>query len=351
MSTLRTAEAETLVQVLRNGRFEARHRGAIAVVEPCGRLRYHVGDPDLVAYMRSAAKPFQLLPLVESGAVKRFGFSDAELAVMCASHSGEDYHQRAVVGILEKIGLEREALRCGVHRPLHQPTADALIAAGEKPTVLHCNCSGKHAGMLALCVHLGLPPGDYDDPQHPIQQAILTTLAEMTGLARDEIGIGVDGCGVPTFAVPLRHAAWAYARLVDPRDLPAKRARACRRIVTAVRAHPEMVGGTGRLDTDVMRAVPGLVAKGGAAGYQGMGVWGRGGAALGIALKVEDGDAAGRAVGPAAIETLRQLGVVSQEALDRLGEHHVVPLVNNHGERVGEARACFQLKGGESGNQ
>jgi len=339
-------EVELLVQVLRNGRFDARHRGAIAVVDASGRLCYHVGDPDLVAYLRSSAKPFQVLPLVESGAVEHFGFSETELAIICASHSGEDYHLRTVQGILDKIGLGPEALRCGTHRPLHQPTADALIAAGQEPTVLHCNCSGKHAGMLALCVYLGLPTENYTEPWHPIQQTILTTLAEIAGLAPEEIGIGVDGCGVPTFALPLRHAAWAYARLVDPAGLPPHRARACQRVVAAMRAHPEMVGGTGRLDTELMRAVPDLVAKGGAAGYQGMGVWGRG---LGIALKVEDGDPEGRAVGPAAIETLRQLGLLAREQLDRLQDYYVVPVVNNLGKRVGEARACFQLREKQAG--
>lgn len=343
------AEVELLVQVLRNGRLDARHRGAIAVVDASGRLCDHVGDPDLIAYMRSSAKPFQALPLVESGAAERFGFDDAELAITCASHGGEDYHLRAVQGILDKIGLGPEALRCGTHRPLHQPTADALIAAGQEPTVLHCNCSGKHAGMLALCVHLGLPTEDYDDPRHPLQQMILTTLAAMAGLAPEDIGIGVDGCGVPTFALPLRHAAWAYARLVDPAGLPASRARACQRIVAAMRAHPEMVGGTGRLDTELMRAVPDLVAKGGAAGYQGMGVWGRGGPGLGIALKVEDGDPEGRAVGPAAIEVLRQLGRIAPEQLEQLHKHAVVPVVNNLGKQVGEARACFRLREGQAG--
>ncbi len=203
---------ETLVEVWRGGRVESEHRGAIAVVDANGRVLAHSGDVLVTSYLRSSAKPFQLLPLIESGAADRFGFTDRELAVIAGSHSGEPRHLEAVQSILNKIGIGDEALQCGLHVPFNPEAAKALRVANQSASVLHNNCSGKHAGMLAQAVDRGLSTADYLDPQHPVQIGIRHRLAQLADLAFDDIGVGVDGCSAPCFALPLKHAALAFAR-------------------------------------------------------------------------------------------------------------------------------------------
>jgi len=331
---------EPLVEVIRSGRVESVHYGAVAIVKANGDLVAHVGDPDLVAYLRSTAKPIQLLPLIESGGADRFGFSDRELAVMAASHSGEPRHVETVQGILHKIGLDESALQCGAHTPRSEESIRLLRESGRESTPIYNNCSGKHAGMLAHAIHRGLSTHDYLDPQHPIQIAIFNALADMSGVAPESIGVGVDGCSAPCFALPLRACATAFARLADPASLPEARRNALRRIAHAMTAHPEMIGGEKRLDTDLMRAMGSrVVSKGGAEGYYGIALMSNG---LGIAMKTADGDGA-RSSGPTVIETLRQLGALDEAALDALRAYHT-PIVKNHrGLEVGEIRPVFQL--------
>ena len=330
-------QTEMLVEVTRGGRVESEHRGAIAVVDADGRLIAQVGDVDLVSYLRSSAKPFQVLPLVESGAADRFGFTDVELAVMAGSHSGEPRHVAAVQSILNKIGLGEDALQCGVHAPFNADSARALRAAGREPTSVHNNCSGKHAGMLAQAVDRGLSTHDYLDPRHPVQATIRQRLADLGEISIDEVGVGVDGCSAPCFAMPLRAAALAFARLTGARD------DSLSRVARVMMAHPEMVAGEGRLDSDLMRAAPGrVVSKGGAEGYHGMGVIQPDGSALGIAIKIADGD--GRRGGhPVVIEVLRQLGVLDDEALMKLKSYHTWPITNHRGLEVGEVHTNFRL--------
>ena len=329
-----------LVEVTRSGCVESIHYGAVAVVDAQGRLVAHAGDPDLTTYLRSTAKPFQLLPLVESGGADHFGFTDEELAVMAASHSGEPRHVETVQGILDKIGLSEDALECGAHWPLSEASSRALRESGREPTPIANNCSGKHASMLAQAVHRGLSTHGYLDPQHPVQITIRGTLAEMCGLNPDAIGIGVDGCSAPSFALSLRACATAFARLADPSALPQPRQRAVNRIVSAMITFPEMVGGEGRLDTNLMRATGGRVlSKGGAEGYQGIAILkGK----LGVALKIVDGNGQ-RGCGPVAIEALRQLDVLGDAALDELREQHGQVVKNHRGLNVGEVRPIFKL--------
>ena len=330
-------ETVSLVEVTRGGRVESEHRGALAVVDATGQLIAHAGDVQLVTYLRSSAKPFQLLPLVESGGADRFGLTEAELAVIAGSHSGEPRHVAAVQSILNKIGLREDALQCGSHVPFNAAAATALRAEGREPSILHNNCSGKHAGLLAQAVDRGLSTHDYLDPQHPVQVTIRHRLAELGGLTFDEIGVGVDGCSAPCFALPLRAAALAFARLAGARD------DGLRRVARAMLDHPEMVAGEGRIDTDVMRAVPDrLASKGGAEGYHGMGLIRPDGSAWGIAIKIADGDGK-RGGQPVIIETLRQLGVLDTEALLKLKSYHTWPITNHRGLEVGEVRASFQL--------
>ena len=223
------------------------------------------GDADKVTYMRSSAKPIQATAAAESGALERFGITEQELAVICASHGGEPMHVEAVRSILARIGLDEDALGCGAHAPSYTPAAIALYRAGQTPTAIHNNCSGKHSGMLAAAQALGAPTATYLDPDHPVQQRILHSVAYYSGLGTRTITVAVDGCSAPVFGFPLYGMALMYARLVSPQRLLAERATAARRIVAAMQAYPEMVGGTGRFDSDVMN-VGGkrLVAKGGA---------------------------------------------------------------------------------------
>jgi L-asparaginase II len=299
--------------------------------------------------MRSSAKPFQAIPLVTTGAADRFHFSTQELAIACGSHNGDPVHLQTVRSMLRKIGLDESSLKCGTHEPYSPEAARELREKGEKPTVLHNNCSGKHAGMLALTLHLGAEIETYDDPDHPVQVAITRTISQFSGLSLKSIYRGVDGCGVPVHALPLRAMAVMYARLVwPPETFDFKTRAACERIVSAMKSYPEMIGGkTESLDTALMRIVPGgLIAKAGAEGLFTTSIvasemWPRG---LGLALKIEDGDKGSRARRPAVIETLRQLGLLSDAALGALASFSKSEICNHRGEAVGEAIARFSLR-------
>jgi len=329
-----------LAQVTRGSQLEVIYRGAIAVVNTHGELVASAGDPNLTTFLRSSAKPFQLLPLVESGGADRFGFSERELAVMAASHNGEEFHVEAVTGILQRLGLDVNALQCGTHAPAYAPAARALEDAGQQPNALHNNCSGKHSGMLAQCLGRKLPIESYLDPQHPIQITIKQTLAELAGIPPDSIELATDGCSVPTFAIPLTASARAFAQLADPSQWSEPRRSALHRVASAMMAYPEMVGGTQRLDTDVMRAGKGrVVVKGGAEGYYGMGILPLG---LGVALKLEDGDA-GRGRNAVVIEVLRQLGALDDDSLVALQRYAAGPFKNHRGLTVGQVQPCFDL--------
>lgn len=337
-----------LVEVRRGPIVESRHRGHLAAVDGAGELVAFLGDPGAVTYLRSSAKPHQAIPLVASGAAEGFGFTDAELALACGSHSGQDVHVETVARMLEKIGLGDEALKCGVHEPFDRETARRLRERGERPGILRNNCSGKHTGMLALARHLGAPIETYDQIDNPVQQAILQTVERFSGVAADRIALGVDGCGVPVFGIPVRSMALMYARLVaPPRDIfDEATARACERLVEAMRTHPEMVGGTvERFDTEVMRATDGrVISKVGAEGVYTAGVfpcerWPRG---LGLAFKIEDGEDR-RARPTVAIEAFRQLGVLNDDALRALSPYASFTVRNHRGDFIGEIRASFDM--------
>jgi L-asparaginase II len=311
-----------LVAVRRGALVESLHRGRVAVCEAGGELIEATGDPGGYIYARSSAKPFQALPLVFSGAAEAFGLTDEELAVVCASHSAEEPHLAAVRSILTRAGLSEDDLQSGAHPPMYAPAAAELARRGEEPTQVYGNCSGKHAGMLALCVYEGWETASYRDPDHPLQRRILQTVARVCGLERDEILLAGDGCGLPAFAMPLRNLAAGFARLATGEYLPDDLAGAARRIRRAMREHPYMVAGTGRLDTDVMRGAD-LIAKSGAEGVFAAGSpdgWG-------LALKISDGTT--RAVSPAALAALARQGVeVSQMPESR-------PVHDLHGAPVG----------------
>ncbi|HVG37934.1 MAG TPA: asparaginase [Pyrinomonadaceae bacterium] len=337
-----------LVEVRRGSITESRHRGHVIAVDPEGGHLARLGAPECLTFLRSSAKPFQAIPLVTSGAADRYGFTPPELAVACGSHSGEPEHVATVAGMLAKINSEKRALKCGLHEPFSREVARELKAAGRPPDVLQNNCSGKHAGMLALARHLGAPLENYDQPQNPVQLLIVREVERFSGVPSEDVAVGVDGCGVPVFGVTVRAMALMYARLINPPiDFPEEVRAACARLTAAMAAHPEMVGGTSeRLDTEIMRATRGaVISKVGAEGVYTAGVlpgerWPRG---LGLALKIEDGEDR-RARPTVVIESLRQLGVLDAPALDALAPYASFAVKNNRGERVGEIRASFELE-------
>jgi L-asparaginase II len=312
-----------LVAVTRGELVESVHRGRLAVFDPRGDELEARGDPEAYVYVRSSAKPFQALPLVLSGAADAFGLTDEELAVACASHNAEEPHLAAVGSILEKAGLSADDLQSGAHLPMYEPVADELVCRGEEPRPIHGNCSGKHAGMLAVCVHEGHETLDYREPGHPLQRRILGLIAEVCGVEEDEVLVAGDDCGVPAFALPLRSFATGLARIATGEELPDQVAEAALRIRDAMRSHPFMVGGTGRFDTELMESTR-LLVKGGAEAVLAVGDpdgWG-------MALKISDGSH--RAVRPAALAALDHMGV-------RVGDGEAV-MRGLHGETVGEIR-------------
>lgn len=324
------------VEVTRNGVVESVHRVHVAVADRTGRLVARLGEPERVSWYRSAAKPFQALPLVEDGVVESLELTRAELALCCGSHGGERPHLEGVRSILEKVGLTEEALECGSQRPLYQEAADELVGSGGEPRSLHNNCSGKHAGMLALAVHHGWRPDGYVLPDHPVQRRMLAEISRWSGLAENDIGTGVDGCGVLCFAVPLSRMAGSFARL----SAAAEAGEPAREVVEAMAEHPFCVAGTGRLCTELMgRAGDRVVVKTGAEGVYCAGLRGRG---IGVALKVEDGGR--RASGPALLRVLSALRVLEAEEMDALEAHARPPVLNTLGARVGEIRADFDLE-------
>ena len=211
-----------LAHVLRGELVESIHRGHLAVVRPDGTLLFSLGDADFPTYLRSAAKPFQAIPVVEDGCADRFGLTDPELSLMCGSVSGQEFHVAATRSILDKIDVDEQTMACGVHRPSHRPSAKALTDRGEKPLPVHNNCAGKHAAMLALCVHHGWPLEGYTETDHPVQHHIRRAVASCCGLSVEQLGVGIDGCGVPVFRAPLVAIARGYARLADPQADPSQ---------------------------------------------------------------------------------------------------------------------------------
>ncbi|MHB1419179.1 MAG: asparaginase [Bacillota bacterium] len=332
--------SEVLVNVTRGSLVESFHRGHIVVSDAQGNIVYALGDPEYVTFMRSSAKPLQALAVVESGAIDALGLTTEDLAIICGSHAGQPVHTELVVSILAKAGLSPDVLMCGAHRPFHAPTANALTEAGLKPNSLHNNCSGKHSGMLVLSVHRKWPVENYIEVTHQVQQLMLTTVAEMCGFSRENIVIGIDGCGVPVFGMPLRNMAAGYARLTNPQVLNADRENACRRVTQAMMDNPQLVSGDGRICTEIMSVAPQkVVSKMGAEAVYCFGLPGTG---LGVAIKLEDGGQ--RGLEPAVIETMAQLGVFDEQGLQQLvGFHH--PLVKNfRGDIVGKIEAVFHLK-------
>ena len=345
---------QVMVEITRGPLVESIHFGALAIVDVQGRVLASRGDPELTANLRSSAKPFQALPLIERGGPEHFGMSEREIALICASHMGTDEHVRVLQGLQTKIGVQESDLLCGIHAPTHAPTEIVMRERGEKATSNRHNCSGKHTGMLAHAVLRKLPIEDYLNNQHEIQKTILQTFAEMTDMNPSDVIVGIDGCSAPTFAVPLRNAALGFARLAGPDaavdKLGETRAKALGRIARAMMSNPDMVAGPGGFDTVLMEVGAGkIVCKGGAEGYLAIGLlpgaMGEGSPAVGITLKISDGDAAGRARPVVAIEVLRRLGAINESQAAALAAFTARPIYNWRRLEVGEIRPAFTLAG------
>ena len=329
-----------LVEVTRGPLVECTHRGDLAVVDSSGKLVAWAGDPDHLCYLRSATKPVQTLQVILSGAADRFGFSPAELAIMCASHYGEPYHVAVVESILHKIGLNGSHLRCGTAVSLSPDYALEYARQGLALTPFLSDCSGKHAGMLAICMHRGWSLEDYVAPEHPLQRENLRIIANLAEVPEASVMIGVDGCSVPVFGMPLRSMALAYAKLAVPERLPEPLRSACRRVFDAMAAHPEMIAGTKGWCTELMRGTHGkLIGKLGAEGGYGVGVKQPG---LGLALKFEDGGI--RGIPPVILKALQELGLLSAEEQTHFHAWQRRAVTNDLGWTVGEIRSVFTLQ-------
>ncbi len=341
-------EYQAVVEATRGEVVESVHFGALTIVDSDGKLLASYGDPMAVSCLRSSSKPLQILQFVEDGGVEKYGITEKELSVMCASHSGTDDHAETVASIQRKIGASESDLLCGTHYPIDKATTERMRKLDQVPTPNQHNCSGKHSGMLANAKLHGFDIQEYIREDHPLQKMILKTFAEMCGVEVDEVKLGIDGCSVPVFAIPMYNTALGFARLANPEHLSEKRAIACRKITHAMMTHPFMVAGPNRFDTALMEAAGGRIfCKGGAEGYQGIGILPgtlpgqeKG---IGISIKISDGDNGGRARPVIAMKLFRELGLVDDAFYASMAGYDRRPIYNWRHFEVGELRPCFEL--------
>jgi L-asparaginase II len=328
-----------LIEVTRGDMVESRHRADVAIVDPDGTVVRAWGDIEPPVYGRSAIKPLQALPLIESGAADRFGLGAAEIALACASHNGEARHVELVAAWLARIGCGVADLECGSHMPYREGSVEALIRADRKPDASYNNCSGKHSGFLSTARHLGEPTAGYIRYEHPVQQRILGVLEQMTGLRLGDAPRGIDGCGIPVIGIPLGNMALAMARLADPgKQVPPARAAAAKRILAAMASEPFLVAGTDRFCTKVMELVGSkVVLKTGAEGVYTAALPTLG---LGVAIKVEDG--AGRAAEAAMGRVLHELKLLDAAEQKALADALTPPIRNRVGRETGRIRPAVE---------
>lgn len=341
-------DCTALVTLTRADIIESIHYGAFTLVDRQGNLVASQGNPETLTYPRSSMKPLQVIPFIENKGHKKFKLTLEETAIMCASHHGTDAHVAVLKSMHQKIGIDLSHLKCGVHWPTDKATADAMRTRAEEPNSYRHNCSGKHTGMLAFAKMQQLSLDDYLENGHPIQKEIYRAVGEMCDMATDTMPIGVDGCSAPVFGIPLRNFALGIARLCQPQDLAPSRARACKHIAKAMYSFPIMVAGPNAFDTVLMQTMQGkLICKGGAEGYQAVGIlpgaFGKGSPALGLAIKISDGDLTRRAVTCVAIEILNALGLFSTDQYQALRQFGRKPLQNWRGIEIGEMNVTFEL--------
>lgn len=333
-----------LVKTYRGAIEDLYHHGRVAVSDAEGRLLYSCGDAQRVTFARSSAKPMQAIAVAESGALEKYGITERELALMCASHNGEDFHVEAVRGILKKAGLDESYLQCGCAMPINPQARLEMEKKGLPADAVHCDCSGKHSGMLLTAKVYGEDLQTYPQPEHPVQKRIMAILSDLCQYPEDQIITAIDGCGVPVHAMPLYKLAQGYARMSKPSLFSEKRAAAIARITAAMTAYPEMVAGTDRLCTDLMRAFGDrLFSKSGAASFYGIGIKDKG---IGIAIKLEDG--CSEFVPLVVLRTLEEIGVITEaEAEEKMHKYLDLNIYNHAGTVVGRKEVCFHLEKAE----
>ena len=328
-----------MIELTRNGISECMHMGALAVTDTDGKLIAHAGNPNWLCFTRSTLKALQALPLMQSGGAKQFGFTSKELALMCASHNGEDMHVAEVSSILKKSGSTYKQMQCGCHVPYRFSFNDLPLPEGFEYDERHHNCSGKHSGFLAYCALHDLPTETYTDLAHPLQQKVRKAVADVAGIHQDAMGWGIDGCSAPNFAMPLSNLAQAYARLAQP-ESNNEYGASLKLLGEAMTAHPELVSGTGRSDADFMKIGKGdWVTKVGADGVQVVASRSRGQA---LALKIADGHKP--ALFAATVEALDQLGWQDSAQRQALKPWRSAELKNIKGTNVGERRSIFKIQ-------
>jgi L-asparaginase II len=346
-----------LVRQVRNGTVESVHRGDIVEVDAAGRMLHVLGDPDRVVMLRSTAKPLGLVSLLRAGGMQEFDLTPEELAVMASSHSGEDVHVRTIQALYRRVGIPQGILACGSEgMPLDALTAARLARDGERPSPLRHMCSGQHSVLILLAKLGGWELETYWREEHPAHIAYRDGVAAAYAVAPERMRTSIDGCGILTYAFPLREVARAYAILADPSALPADDPRTAlaghlATVRDAMLAHPELVAGTrDRLDTSVMKAAAGrVISKSGMEALRGIAILpgqragGADSAATGMAIKIEDGDGYDRGTWAASVEALRQAGVLEGQALRVLARFHRPPYADPHGRLAAEAIADFEL--------
>lgn len=330
--------SEILVEVTRGNIVESKHHGSIAVTNSRGELLAYAGEPNFLTYIRSAAKPFQAMNVLFSGAFEKYKLTEQELAIMCSSHYGESYHKETIYGILKKLDLPLTALLCGTPLSINPLYRERQLREHYPLDEANSDCSGKHSGFLAVCKAKGYSL-DYLSAQHPMQKEILHIISAMCGVPEEDISIGVDGCGVPVHAMPLRNMAMGYARISTPEVLEEPYQSAAKRITAAMSAYPEMIAGTGGFCTEFLKNTHGRFC--GKLGAEALYCIGGIGQDIGIAVKIEDGNY--RALYPAVMSTLIQMDLLSNTEIASLQQFIEPDNINDHGNSVGKISPCFSL--------
>lgn len=321
-----------MVEVLRSGVVESIHYGDAVAIRADGQVICSIGDHERITFFRSTSKPLQAIYFLETGIVEKFGLDLKEVAIISSSHIGENEHIQTLKGILGKIGEDESVLKCGIHEPISKEAAGRIAASGGKLTVLHNNCSGKHIGLIATSKTKGYEIEGYYKENHSVQIGAQSIIAEFANLEPSTMQKGFDGCGVPVIAAPLKNLAQAYANLCNNEFMGGKYIKSQNYLLSAMTMYPEMIGGKGRTDSELMKQFGGrIICKLGDEGVFCVGVIGKG---IGIALKIEDGSM--RALGPAVINLLINLGIIGNNEVNELEKIWRPPVINHKGDIVGE---------------
>ena len=336
--------SEVVIKIYRGNLIENLYRGDLSIVNKNSNSIYSLGDEQKLTYWRSAAKPIQALPVIYSGAFQKYGFTDQELAIMAASHNGEEKHIRLVSSILEKINLSEKDLKCGICPPVYRPTANYLKKNGITISPIYNPCSGKHVAQLALCQYYGWPIDDYYTVNHPVQQMILDVVSNISEYPKENIYLGIDDCTVPVFGMPIKNMSKAYASIANWELLSKKYKQAAQKIFSSLLDNPEIIGGTDRFDTDLMKVLDGnLIAKSGADGVFCIGIRNdKKNSGLGITIKMESGNM--RFMPMAVIRILGQTRILSEKQIQKLKKYIPSDILNYRDEKIGCIVSDFELK-------